>query len=302
MRRRVFAFHTLDVFTDVPFSGNPVAVFADADGLDDGSMQRIARELNLSETVFVFPPRDPRSVRRLRIFTPRMELPFAGHPTVGTAILLVELGAIELVHGRASVVLEEGTGPVPVDVWREGPGIAARIAASRPHEYGPPALASADAARLVSLEQGDVLDDDWVPLNASAGVPYLLIPVRDTGALSRARLDLQAWQAELSRAWAPHVYVFVPPASDGVIRARMFAPAMGIVEDPATGAAALALAGVLADRDRTGAGRLQWTLEQGVEMGRPSRMHLDAERNETGFSLAVSGSAVIVARGEIVAG
>ncbi|HEX6038940.1 MAG TPA: PhzF family phenazine biosynthesis protein [Longimicrobium sp.] len=290
-------YHTLDVFTDTVFGGNPLAVFPDADGIPPGMMQRIARELNLSETVFVQWSGAPEGTDcRVRIFTPGTELPFAGHPTVGTACLLGLLG-----RAGERVVLGETVGPIPVEVriQADQPSFAMFTAARVP-ELGPAPPPAEVVAQLLSLDPVDVggsLGTAFV----SSGVPFLVVSVRDRAALGRAHLDVLAWQRHLSDAWGPHVYVVTDDAEGGTtLRARMFAPAMGIPEDPATGAAAAALAGLLARRDAVEDGTLRWVVEQGVEMGRPSRIHIEADvRGGSIAAVRVGGSAVRVSEGEM---
>ena len=275
-------YHLLDVFTDVPFGGNPLAVFADAPILEAEQMQRIARELNLSETVFVQPARDAAALRRLRIFTPGVELPFAGHPTVGTANLLVELGMVSEDHANGGFLLEELVGLVPVSVRRTADGLPfAELSAAMLPESRGPVPSRAELAALLNVSEDELLEGEDAPQAVSAGVPFLFVPVRDHSVLARVSLDLPRWRDLLASAWAPHVYVFcrAPDGTDADIRARMFAPAMGIPEDPATGGAAAAFAGYLAwrvtDRDAT----LRWSVEQGIEMQRPSRLELTAVKS-----------------------
>jgi trans-2,3-dihydro-3-hydroxyanthranilate isomerase len=289
-----YRYHTLDVFTGRVFGGNPLAVFPDARGISGEAMQAVARELNLSETVFVLPP-EAGGTRRVRIFTPGGELPFAGHPTVGTAILLVALGEVPGGEGEVEVVLEEGVGPVPVRVRvRGGVPESARFTAARPPELAP-APERAELAAVLGLDVAD-LSDDWAPAVASAGVAFTIIPLRDVDALGRARLDRAAWERVLAPTDAPHVYTIVPAAPGGTVRARMFAPGMGIAEDPATGAAAAALGGYLAQGIDQGAPR--WTIEQGVEMGRPSRIELEADvEYANAVRVRVGGAAVRVSDG-----
>ncbi|HYW12045.1 MAG TPA: PhzF family phenazine biosynthesis protein [Longimicrobium sp.] len=295
-------YHTLDVFTDRVFGGNPLAVFPDADGVPPELMQRIARELNLSETVFVLWDAPPAGTDcRVRIFTPASELPFAGHPTVGTAFLLATLGRIHAGGDAARVVLGEGVGPVPVDVRMEdGRPVFAMLSAARLPEFGPPPPTPAVVAELLSLDEAE-LGGSLGTAHATSGVPFLFVSVRDRAALGRVRLDGGAWERHLSGAWGPHVYVVTDDADEGAsVHARMFAPAMGIGEDPATGGAVTALAGLLAARDATGDGTLRWTIHQGVEMGRPSRLHVEADVHGGAVTaVRVGGGAVRVGDGEM---
>jgi trans-2,3-dihydro-3-hydroxyanthranilate isomerase len=301
-----YRYHTLDVFTGRIFGGNPLAVFPAADGLSDAQMQAVARELNLSETVFVFPPDDPAHTRRVRIFTPARELPFAGHPTVGTAVLLASLGAAEPPAGgtgESRMVLEEGVGPVPVTVaFREGQPVSAQLTAAQPPEHRPAPAGRAELAALLSLAEDEVLDAPLSPAASSAGVPFLFVPVRDRAALGRARLDPARWEALLSGAWARSVFVFTADAElpGSHLRGRMFAPEMGIPEDPATGSAAAALGGYLAAQERPADGTFHRVVEQGFEMGRPSLLHVEVDvAGGEVRAVRVGGAAVQVGWGEM---
>jgi trans-2,3-dihydro-3-hydroxyanthranilate isomerase len=293
---------TADVFTDRLFGGNPLAVFPDARGLTDGQMQSIAREFNLSETTFVLPPRDPAHARRVRIFTPGAEVAFAGHPTIGTALVLAALSEIDLAGGSARIVFEEGVGPIAVAIRSEnGRPSFAQLTVSRLPEFGPPPPPAASIAAAVSLDAGDLIGGDFAPEAASCGLPFLFVPLRSLDALRRSRIQGEQWERALSAYWAPQPFLFV---FDGPrIRARMFAPALGVPEDPATGSAAAALAGYLGRRDALLNGTLRWTVEQGVEMGRPSLMQVEADKTDGRITAArVGGSFVLVSEGWMEAG
>ncbi|HYM79859.1 MAG TPA: PhzF family phenazine biosynthesis protein [Candidatus Limnocylindria bacterium] len=297
-----YRYHTLDVFTDRIFSGNPLAVFPHALGISGEHMQQIAGELNLSETVFVLPPEDREHTRRLRIFTPGAELPFAGHPTIGTAHLLVRLGEVPMHGGVARIVFGEGVGPVEV-VVREGPPAFAQLTAAKLPERGPDPPPTAALARALSLVPADLLGGDRSPESYSCGVPFLFVPVRDRATLARARIDTAAWLAALGSYPAQEVFVFAAdperPGSD--LRARMFAPALGIPEDPATGSAAAALAGYLGARSKERDGTLRQVIEQGFEMGRPSLILLEADvRDGAVVAVRVGGEAVLVSEGHML--
>ena len=294
-------FHTLDVFTDRAFGGNPLAVFPDADGIAPALMQRIAREMNLSETVFVLwdaPP--PGTDCRARIFTPAVELPFAGHPTVGTAYLLAMLGKVRAEGGAARVVLGEEVGPVPVEVRMEdGRPVFAILSAARMPEVGPEPPPPDVVARLLSLDAAE-LGGSLGTAYATSGVPWLFVSVRDRAALGRARVDRAAWERHLADAWGPHLYVVTDDAVDGAtLQARMFGPALGIVEDPATGGAVTALAALLARRDGA-RGTQRWVVDQGVEMGRPSRLFVEADGDGVRLvAVRVGGACVPISEGEM---
>jgi trans-2,3-dihydro-3-hydroxyanthranilate isomerase len=301
-----YSFHTLDVFTDRIFGGNPLAVLTDASGLSTEQMQRITREFNLSESVFILPPEDPSHTRRLRIFTPGRELPFAGHPTVGTAYLLAAVGMIPLVEGETHIVLEEGVGPVPVTIRvKNGAPVSTQLTAAQAPEFRADTPSVQEIAELLSLNIADIATGTLEAELVSCGVPFLLVPLASRDAVRRAKLDRGAWERTLSNAWAREVFLFDTSAiaasatADAAIRARMFAPGMGIGEDPATGAAGACLAAYLAKHTRDGAA-LSWIVEQGFEMGRPSILALSAEKNgEHIGAIRVAGKSVLVSEGKI---
>jgi len=290
MRRR---FATLDVFTDRRFAGNPLAVVLDAEALDPAAMQAIAREFNHPETVFVFAPADPAHRARVRIFTPARELPFAGHPTVGTAVLL---GARD---GGRDLVLEEGIGAVrcTLESMRGGGGSARFTIPQLPTEAGPTADVAAIAAAL-SLVPEDI--GEGRPARWSAGIPLTFVPIVSLAAIARCRPDLAKFDAAFGAGAAVYVFCNETVEPGHHFHARMFAPAMGVPEDPATGSAAAAFAGVLARRLSDGTHAL--TIEQGYEMGRPSLIHLTAEIAAGRLvSASIGGDAVIVTEGTIEA-
>ena len=293
-RRR---YYILDVFTDTPLAGNPLAVVVDSDGLDAPSMQRIAAEFNLSETVFVLPPRDPINLARLRIFTPTTELPFAGHPTVGTAVLVATLEAPELLRAQeVGLVLEEEIGLVSCTArHRRGEAAHARFEVPRlaePWGDKPDAGALADEFGLGADEIGVA---GHAPTRFSAGVPFTFVPLASIDALARARL--KAGDESTRDAF----YLYAPdPDVDGGVRARMLSRGLGVREDPATGSAAAALAGALLANEELADGDHDIRICQGVEMGRPSRIGL-AFTVVGGrlVSTTIGGEAVIVADGTL---
>lgn len=276
------AFQTVDVFTDTRFGGNPLAVIPDATGLDTAQMQAIAAEFNLSETTFVLPPRDPAHTAHVRIFTPRAELPFAGHPNVGTAYVLARAGTC---HGRPiagdRLVFEEIAGLVPLDLGREnGAVVSARLAAPRPLALGdtldPPTVAA-----MVGLEPVDIVTDRHPPVIASCGNDFLYVELASRAALARAAVRTDRLAEHLPMARAVGVHLYVPVEDEGLaIQSRMFAPLHGVPEDPATGSANVTLIGLLAhvrpERDLD----LSLVIGQGFDMGRPSRLEARAEKRE----------------------
>jgi len=298
-----YRFYTLDVFTDTAFGGNPLAVVLDADDLSGERMQTIAAELNLSETVFVLKPaKAGRNRRRLRIFTPQAELPFAGHPTVGASYLLAKLSLVESSAAAPVMILEEGVGDVPVEVrFGNGGAESTQMSVPRMPERGPEPPSRAQLAAMLSLAEADLL-----PGHAaySCGVPFLFLPVRDRAAIARIKLRIDLWERLLSGWWAKSVFPFTADtvAQDAQVHARMFAPAMGVAEDPATGSAASALAGLLHDRDPRDGPR-RWLIEQGFEMGRPSLIELEADAaGGRVTAVRVGGRSVLMSEGWIDVG
>ena len=294
---------TLDVFTNRPFGGNPLAVFCDQPELPDALMQTIAREFNLSETVFIVPPRDARALRRLRIFTPGRELPFAGHPTIGAVHVLVESGIADIRGSAGAFALELEVGLTPITVQRrsEGPPFLQLTTARLPESRGT-APSRAELAKILSLSESDIVSDRDFAQAYSCGVPYLMVPVRDRAALAKAQPDTAAWKQVLRGAWTQEAYVFSRdpelPGSD--LRARMFAPEFGIMEDPATGSAAASIAGYLAARESIRTGTLRWVIEQGFEMGRPSLLHVEADVSDGKVvAVRVGGTAVPMREGTL---
>lgn len=297
MRRK---FHTLDVFTETALAGNPLAVVLDCEGLDDRRMQALAREFNLAETVFVLEPRDPINTARLRIFTPGRELPFAGHPTVGAAVLLAQLRAPELLARQdLRVVVEEGVGDI-VCVARHRPNQAPAATFAVPRLPAPAgdAPSAETLARQLGLEPGDIGFGAHQPTVYSAGNPFIFAPVAGRAALAKARPSATAW----GENGGPGVYLYTRDAEreGSSFRARMFAAGWGVVEDPATGSAAAAFAGVLMRFEKPAEGESVYVIEQGFEMGRPSLISLSLDVENGALSAATIGGAVVmIAEGTI---
>ncbi len=299
-RRR---FHTLDVFTEQKLAGNPLAVVHDSEGLDTEAMQAIAREFNISETVFVMEPEDPVNTAKIRIFTPGSELPFAGHPTVGTGVLLAQLRAPELVGASGVVIaLEEKIGLVKVEVSRRT-GRAARGLFALPRLPGLIAEPQRDAALVaeaLGLSVGDIGFGGHTVANFSAGVPYTTVPLASLEALARAKsMATPAFDAAFGGTAHPCCYLYVRTGPESW-QARMFGPTIGVPEDPATGSAAAAFAGTLMSFEEPADGQHQHVILQGVEMGRPSEivLTLDVEGG-TLREATIGGAAVIISEGTI---
>ena len=285
----------VDVFTEVAFGGNQLAVFPDGRGLSDRAMQALAREFNFAETTFVLPSQDPRHARRVRIFTPKMELPFAGHPTVGTAAVLARLGLVDLPGGAATIVLEEGVGPITVEIQLRGDATFTRLATVKEVESPSIRPTRGAAAAALSIPSEAILET-WF---ASVGVPFCFVHLESREAVDRAVLDRAAWSANFANAWSPNLYFFAGELTPGSrLYVRMFAPAYGIDEDPATGSGAAALAGCLAARLPDQDGTFAWQIDQGVAMGRPSRIEASAEKRlGRTVKTMVGGASVLVGEG-----
>jgi trans-2,3-dihydro-3-hydroxyanthranilate isomerase len=298
MTRRFF---TLDVFTVTALAGNPLAVVLDSDRLDDARMQAIAAEFNLSETVFVFEPRNPINTASVRIFTPARELPFAGHPTVGTAALLAHVRSPDALAAQdLTIVLEERVGDIVCVVERcAGRALRAHFELPKPPERLDPAPPSkAEIAEGVSLAPGDIGFDRHEPSLYSAGAPYLFIPVHSLEAIARARPGAMAWAGKDG----PAAYLYTKEVAEpgSAYHARMFGGGWGVTEDPATGSAAAAFAGVALAFDRPGDGDHRLIIEQGYEMGRPSLIGLGFTVEGGRLrSATIGGSAVIVSSGAL---
>ena len=297
-----YDFVTVNVFTDERFRGNPLAVLPDAVGLTDAQMQAIAAEFNLSETAFVLPPANPRNHARVRIFTPKYEMPFAGHPNVGTGYVLATMAGDPPEH----YTFEEIAGLVRVHILRDANRAisGARVAAPRSLtiDIGIPVDVVAACA---GLPETDIATSSHTPLVASVGTPFVIAEVAGVAALSRASPDVLAFRAaearfpEMEGRFALHLYTWME-GDERRIRSRMFAPLGGTFEDPATGSANAALAALLTSIAPGDNVDLQYAIEQGVEMGRPSLIIASAVKTSEGpVSASVAGSCVPVMRGTL---
>jgi trans-2,3-dihydro-3-hydroxyanthranilate isomerase len=297
-----YEFTTVDVFTDRPFGGNPLAVVTNAEGLSTGQMQSIAAEFNLAETTFVLPPQDAAHTAEVRIFTPKAEMPFAGHPNVGTAFVLARAGQS---YGRAvagdRLVFEEKAGLVRMELTRQGGVVTAtRLAAPVPFSIGAE-IAPEIVAEACSLKPDDIEVKGHRPCIASCGIALVFAELKSRAALARAavRTDVLARHFPMERAVGIHLYVAAQ--EHGVeIQSRMFAPLFGVPEDPATGGANVALIGLLAHYRPEADLVLAKTIGQGFDMGRPSILEAAAEKKAgTVVATYIGGRCVPMMKGTI---
>ncbi len=318
---RAYRYVTADVFTDRQFGGNPLAVVLDAAGLTDDEMLSITREFGYSETTFVLPP-ERGGAARVRIYTPASEIPFAGHPTVGTAHVLFATGALRAEAGETTILLEEGVGDIGVRVVGGAggstefggvePTFAELTTAQLPQER--PAPDAALLAAALGLDGDELVGGTHAPVIGSCGLPFTIVTARDRAAVARAHVRPDAWKAAFPVAISgrdPHdgarqyesegLLIFSLDGTDGAdVHARVFVPDLAVPEDPATGSACAALGGYLAARTpRTGT--LAWRVAQGVEMGRPSRLEVSVDKHDGGeiAAVRVGGSSVVVCEGTL---
>ena len=296
MRRR---YVTVDVFTAAVFGGNPLAVVLDAEGLQTSQMQSIATEFNYSETTFVLPPREQAHAAQVRIFTPRTEIAFAGHPTVGTAVVLARELETRGASPADALVLEEGVGPVPVRLMRTGGAVTgAEFQAPRALELGAP-VSIEDAAECLSLTVGD-LCPKTAPRVLSVGLPFLVVAVASREALRKAKPSVAAHERVLPPVGTDAVFAYAPGAAADELHARMFSPLDSITEDPATGSAAAAALAFLAAQRPARDAETTWRITQGVDMGRPSLiLGRTAKRDGVVTAVHLGGQAVAVMRGTL---
>jgi trans-2,3-dihydro-3-hydroxyanthranilate isomerase len=293
-------FFTVDVFTDRQFGGNPLAVFPDARGLTAPQMQAIAAEFNLAETTFVLPPQRPEHTAQVRIFTPRAELPFAGHPNVGTAFVLARQGQC---HGRPTggdtMAFEEIAGLVRMDILKHGSAITGgRLASPQPLAVGD-AIPCGVIAQACSIAADDIETRHHQPRIASCGMPLVMVELKSRETLAAAQSRAEVFARHLPPNRATGIHLYVQTKRDGVdIQARMFAPLVGVPEDPATGSANVALIGLLAALEPAADLRLEKRIAQGVDMGRPSLLEASAEKRQGKVTATyIGGSCVPVMQG-----
>jgi len=303
---RTLKFYQADVFTGVPFGGNPVAVFPNAQGLNDFELQQIAREMNLSETVFVFPPTDQAAVVRLRIFTPTQEIPFAGHPVLGTFYVLAQLGLIAVTDGVTRVMQECNIGLYPVEIHVRDEQIT-RVVMTQPK---PLFLGTVDEmedllhiTKALGLPKYQIVDTKAPVMVVSTGLPVVIVPVRALTAV-RSIEPHAAAIVEMCERFGTNgimVYTTMTVEDHTTVHTRMFAPAIGILEDPATGSASGAMGAYLVHNGLVEVGPLtEIIIEQGYEIGRPSRILVQVESDDDAIqTVKVGGQVVMVVEGTL---
>ncbi|MDF2772477.1 MAG: phenazine biosynthesis protein PhzF family [Geminicoccaceae bacterium] len=291
-----YSFHIVDVFSPSPFGGNQLAVLPNATGISSDGMQRIAREFNFAETTFVLPPNDPANACRVRIFTPKAEVDFAGHPTVGTACALVMKHHVQPTDPQ-TLILEENVGPVTVEVGRRDGVFHGVLTLAGKVETPAGAPSSTDLEAVLSLGPRDVKQVFF----AGVGLAFCFVQLTSEEAVDRAVIDKAAWNATLSEAWSSNVFFFSGDLRDGgELHARMCAPALGVEEDPATGSACAALVGAMASKPEFNGDVYRLSIRQGVAMGRRSDIEATArKRADVVTSVSVGGATAYVATGEI---
>ncbi len=304
--RHQLKFYQADVFTSLPFGGNPVAVFPEAQGLDDYQLQQIAREMNLSETVFVLPPTDPAAVVRLRIFTPTQEIPFAGHPVLGTFYVLAQLGLIAITDGVTRVMQECNIGLFPVEIHAQE-GLITRVVMTQPKPLFLGSVEDSDdlfdIAKALGLSKNQITDTNRPVMVVSTGLPVLIVPVRTLTAVRSIVPDAAAIIEVCGRVGANGIMVFtsVTVEDHATVHTRMFAPSIGILEDPATGSASGAMGAYLVHNGLVEVGPMtELIVEQGYEIARPSRILVQVESEDDAIqTVKVGGQCVMVVKGTL---
>ena len=300
-----YQYYICDVFTETRFGGNQLAVLPKAEGLTPDQMQQITREFNFSESTFVFPP-GAGHTRRVRIFTPASEIPFAGHPNVGTAFVLATTGEFGEIKSPHTVVFEEDAGLVSVSIHAaDGKIVSCELAAPQSLSFGK-TVGPEFVASAVSLNRNDIVTDTHDPQVCSVGLPFVFTELRDRSALERARINMSGFEALHDLGVNSQLYFYIranesePDRRGFDIRARMFAPLSGVPEDPATGSANCTLGGLLAHHEQVTTGMFSWRIAQGVEMGRPSILVARAEKKEGEVTGTwIGGAAVLVSEGTL---
>ena len=297
-----YRYFICDVFTETRFNGNQLAVLPEATGPSDAEMQKLAREFNFSETAFVFPA-EMGHTRKVRIFTPTTEVPFAGHPNIGTAFVLTETGELgsNIVH--ESICFEEEAGLVPINISQKPSGQRQFELKAPESLTACPFKAVSTIADALSLNMNQIIEENHPPSAASVGLPFLIVELLNTSALADIQINTESFNNLLDEGSPPYILVYTQNTSNADLQARMFAPLDGITEDPATGSANCALAALLAQYSDLTSGDFCWEVVQGLEMGRPSRLRIRA-RKEYGSVTGswVAGTCVMMAEGFIESG
>lgn len=292
-----YRYYTCDVFTETRFGGNQLAVLPQAVGLSTRQMQEIAREFNFSETTFVFPGKAGHT-RQVRIFTPAREVPFAGHPNIGTAFVLASAGELGEIKSSLTVTFEEESGLVPVTILESDGKIAScELTAPQSLSFGK-ILPVELVATAISIDPKEVVTKTHGPQVVSVGLPFIFVELRDRSVLERARINMNGFEALAAQDVMPDVFLYTRSTDGFDVRARMFAPLSGVPEDPATGSANCALAGLLAHYSQDANGSFSWRIAQGVEMGRPSTLIARAEKKDGVVQTTrIGGAAILVSEG-----
>ena len=292
-----YQYFICDVFTTEKFGGNQLSVLTDSRGLSDEQMQNIAREFNFSETAFVFPPEEGQH-RKIRIYTPTSEVPFAGHPTIGAAFVLAESGDFGTINEPMKVAFEEEAGIVEVDIRYDHNGILCC------ELEAPSQLAIGDfipthmVASSLSLREADIVTKTHSPQIASVGLPFIFVEVPSLPVLQQAEINMSKFHELLNRGFESYIHVYCQNTGDFDIRARMFAPTDGVPEDPATGSANCALIGLLAYYDNRDTFKKSWRISQGIEMGRPSILQGRTQKeNGQVLNTWIGGNSVLISEG-----
>ena len=294
-----YRYYTCDVFTETRFGGNQLAVLPEAVGLSTQQMQEVAREFNFSETTFVFPSKAGHT-RHVRIFTPAREIPFAGHPNVGTAFVLATAGELGEIKSSLTVIFEEESGLVSVTIHESAGKVeSCELTAPQSLSFGKTLPVELVAAAL-SIDSNEIVTKTHGPQVVSVGLPFIMVELRDRSVLERVRISMSGFEALAAQDVTPDVYLYTRGADGFDIRARMFAPLSGVPEDPATGSANCALAGLLAHYSQQPNGSFSWRIAQGVEMGRPSTLIARAEKKDGVVQTTrIGGATVLVSEGTI---
>ena len=297
-----YKYYICDVFTKKRFGGNPLAVFPEAEGLTDNQMQQIACEFNFSESSFVFPP-EYGNTRKVRIFTPVLEVPFAGHPNIGTAFVLASSGMIGDLHESTEIIFEEIAGLVPIFLRKFDDGsIWCELQAPEKLSIGDK-VSVEDLASAISLKSGDIITDTHPPQHTSVGLPFVITELKDRQALKKASVNIEGFKKLASKYNTRFTHIYIRSNDEFDLRTRMFGPFDGMMEDPATGSANCALGGLLTHYNDSDAGEFEWNIAQGVEMGRPS--YLKAHTQKKGGEVTatfIGGNSVMVSEGIIFVG